>query len=577
MTQGKGQEQGRQGLALEFPEFHGKVRFDAATKRGSVLDVIGVVTGYNSSSSSTALRRLSENFGELTERFQSIRINGKGKTTPTGSSKDLIELMMLFPGAEANRARKRLVKYLFLSESLFLASENVVFSPDVYSAMRSEKVKAIEECITVGRSKSEHDDVCDHLAKREGGERENKRKFGSQNAFVDVETESEAIEVKPSSNWYGGKFLGRNSARVKITTPFFEKQGGEANPKLMFEKFAFEGSTSRSDTDATMTQGEGQGRQGLALDFPEFHGKVRFDAATKRGSVLDVIGVVTRLDSTNRTNALNRLEKVQPGLVGRFLRLKINGKVRSAPQEGKETPTGAFRDLIELVMVLPGARANSFRRTAANYLARLMGGDLSLVGEILSTNASVPQEVRDVMLQGMAKPGRPFEEQLERKRRFYEIEEMDARASILQSEAEEKKTKVVREKVQCIQMFGDLSDCDKIYYKSFVRRTLFGNVSGPITPGQIEDTEEENGGRGKETNIHIVAEEIGYDVSKCSSWVGRVLARMWRERHPGEQIPKRLVPFNGRVIKENGYFDCDRDLIERAIRQVAKEEKSRAK
>ena len=61
----------------QFPEFHGRVRFDEATKKGSVLDVVQVITGLTSGNSSVVFSRLHETYPELCRKFQKTRINGK--------------------------------------------------------------------------------------------------------------------------------------------------------------------------------------------------------------------------------------------------------------------------------------------------------------------------------------------------------------------------------------------------------------------------------------------------------------------------------------------------------------------
>ncbi len=65
------------GIDEQFPEFHNRVRFDADTKKGSVLDVIHVMTGSKSGHASQALARLEETHPELCQRFEKTRLNGK--------------------------------------------------------------------------------------------------------------------------------------------------------------------------------------------------------------------------------------------------------------------------------------------------------------------------------------------------------------------------------------------------------------------------------------------------------------------------------------------------------------------
>ena len=67
------------GLDTQFPEFHNRIRFDTDTRKGSVLDVIHVMTGMKSNDCAKTVKRLGETYPELVERFQKTRINGKVK------------------------------------------------------------------------------------------------------------------------------------------------------------------------------------------------------------------------------------------------------------------------------------------------------------------------------------------------------------------------------------------------------------------------------------------------------------------------------------------------------------------
>ena len=47
------------------------------------------------------------------------------------------------------------------------------------------------------------------------------------------------------------------------------------------------------------------------------------------------------------------------------------------------TPVTDVRNIVELVMLLPGKRAATVRRQAAELLVRYLGGDIRLVDEVL--------------------------------------------------------------------------------------------------------------------------------------------------------------------------------------------------
>ena len=74
------------------------IRVDQETQKGSVIDVIRLVTGCSSSNSQNELRRLLLTNLELGEKCTSLRINGKGKLTPVADPESLMMIAHLLPG-----------------------------------------------------------------------------------------------------------------------------------------------------------------------------------------------------------------------------------------------------------------------------------------------------------------------------------------------------------------------------------------------------------------------------------------------------------------------------------------------
>ncbi len=71
-----------------------------------------------------------------------------------------------------------------------------------------------------------------------------------------------------------------------------------------------------------------------------------------------------------------------PELTPKWCKLRIDGK-------GRETPVADAATLVEIAWLLPGKKAASFRRTGAESVCRMLGGDLSLVDEIQRRHAQV--------------------------------------------------------------------------------------------------------------------------------------------------------------------------------------------
>ena len=63
-----------------------------------------------------------------------------------------------------------------------------------------------------------------------------------------------------------------------------------------------------------------------------------------------------------------------------------------------------FKTAIEFIWALPGKQASSFRRTCAEYLCRMLGGDASLIDEIEHNAEGVSDETRAIILNDVPMP-----------------------------------------------------------------------------------------------------------------------------------------------------------------------------
>jgi hypothetical protein len=98
----------------------------------------------------------------------------------------------------------------------------------------------------------------------------------------------------------------------------------------------------------------------------------RVDDDTQKGSVIDVICLVTNQQAKHACQTFSRLEKHITTNCGN---LRINGK-------GKLTPVADASTLVEIVWELPGKAAKVFRRQSAHLIARYLGADRTLIAEI---------------------------------------------------------------------------------------------------------------------------------------------------------------------------------------------------
>lgn len=214
-----------------------------------------------------------------------------------------------------------------------------------------------------------------------------------------------------------------------------------------------------------------------------------------------------------------------------------------------------FRDLIQLVQVLPGRKAASFRLKCANFLCRLLTGDRTLIPQIINASENISQEAANVMMQDVP-VARVEISSVEKRCRdghmLLDLEERKIKIEEQNFDFQVKRFKAIKDE------FG-MDDRDKLYYKD-----LFKKSSDPGYAA-IQNTEDV---RGREISIALVCQEIGINPQGKNPQIGRVMAKKWRERFPDNEIPKRDTIFLGRPYKENAYYQCDYDLMEQSIRDV---------
>ena len=109
---------------------------------------------------------------------------------------------------------------------------------------------------------------------------------------------------------------------------------------------------------------------------------IRVNQATQKGSIYDVIQLVTQGNPKYSARVLARLNVDHPDLHPKQMKLKINGK-------GKETPVADAVTLVEIAWWLPGKKAASFKRKGAETVCHMLGGDLALVDEIQRRHTQV--------------------------------------------------------------------------------------------------------------------------------------------------------------------------------------------
>lgn len=109
--------------------------------------------------------------------------------------------------------------------------------------------------------------------------------------------------------------------------------------------------------------------------LPEFSGKTIRVTPDKKISVFDVISVYSGVKHSKTT--WSHVQKTHTSMVQNVYHWKFPGARQ------RETPVMDLKGILQLVMILPGKRAATTREKFANVLVRYIGGDLTLIDEVI--------------------------------------------------------------------------------------------------------------------------------------------------------------------------------------------------
>lgn len=108
---------------------------------------------------------------------------------------------------------------------------------------------------------------------------------------------------------------------------------------------------------------------------------IRFDAETRRGSVLDVIQFITGCGKNNVSRTLARIVETHPIIQNELADFTFQGAFQ------RPTPVATIPTLVKIAMLCPGKTSQKWRLNAAEVLCRAFGGDETLCREIEYQNA----------------------------------------------------------------------------------------------------------------------------------------------------------------------------------------------
>ena len=120
----------------------------------------------------------------------------------------------------------------------------------------------------------------------------------------------------------------------------------------------------------------------LQLDAKSMEQIRKTKESSPRLSVYDLIRWVTGFNSSNAQTYWTRLLETHPEVGTDCAHHQFPGRGQ------RETPIIGARGAVEITIVLQGKKAAEFRKKGADVICRYLGGDLSLVDEILANRAA---------------------------------------------------------------------------------------------------------------------------------------------------------------------------------------------
>lgn len=281
--------------------------------------------------------------------------------------------------------------------------------------------------------------------------------------------------------------------------------------------------------------------------------KIRFDPLTKKGSVYDVIQLVTGCGKKDITHVFQSIHSSFPDVLVWTQKFKFPG------QGQRLTPVAYLKDLIEIAWLCPGRNAKEFRRTGAVTMCRALGGDLSLVEEIKARHGEVSETEQSALLAGTG----------------VSVAEANGQALVSKEEsAGERAERVKRMRVETDEMamrvYNQLKsfaishddERDRLFFKDAARNYARTNFGAHL---ELEPEHNTLNTQNKQITISETARGMGVRLSRGDeARVGRAAAAAYREKH-GKNPPKHERFVDGAVRNVNLYFAEDREVLERAV------------
>jgi len=259
---------------------------------------------------------------------------------------------------------------------------------------------------------------------------------------------------------------------------------------------------------------------------------------TPRLSVLDVIGAVTGV--ANPRNVLQALREAHPEAVQDLDSYKFPGKGQ------QETLVGDAREIVEVVLLLPGKAAADFRKESAKILVRFLGGDLSLVEELAQIHLS-QGDLSD------KSPGAFFRDAAESdrvKRAREEFQFVDVQGRIKRARVEGVRDVVVTTWAALAAIGLSPDDRDRARAGDMIRTAAFDAAITDDDP---------------EICIRGVLSAAGHRGPGLDCKVGKLAKKLYMKAHPDFVFPKKQIYANGQLVEANIWKASQRKYVDTAI------------
>ena len=339
------------------------IRVDQATQKGSVYDVISMITKATSAYAVRVLSRIHKQYPEMLAKCHWLRINGKGRKTPVADTETLQKIAL----AVLSGCRRSMTDKTKMLQDMGL--------PMQYCMRSFVEEETLQPLLTVFQ----------HLAPV--------KQFSCGEYRVDLYFPLQKVAVECDEGDHKQYDFAADYERQRFIEQQLSCQFVRYNPHSAdFNVFRLIAQLMPLLTTVKLPSYRMRSlyndyispvyRLTMSITAANLTDGIRVDRATKKGSVNDVIAVITGKKGSYATQVFSRIKEHNTEFVPKCDKLRINGK-------GRETPVADAATLVEVAWLCPGKAATQFRRKGAETVCRMLGGDLTLVDEIQRRHAQV--------------------------------------------------------------------------------------------------------------------------------------------------------------------------------------------